>query len=106
MRKIVLVASVFLLVSAASAQQEQSPETKRLLALQTKLEGTYQVQVINSREKIAFPLTTLDAVEARRSPHDTVYFWLKEHVRIMVLPASVISGKEFTPVQKTVYITE
>jgi hypothetical protein len=94
MRKIVLAAS-FLLALNAKAQQEQSPETKRLLALQNKLEGTYQVQIVNLRKEIAFPLNILDEIESRRSQTETVTYWLQDHIRIIILPGNVIDKPGF-----------
>lgn len=86
------------------AQTTAEVETNRLVKLSEKLEGTYQVQIINSREKIAFPLSTLDVIESKRTKTDTVYFWLKERVRVMVLPSETLSNKTFTPLERITYI--
>lgn len=87
------------------AQQDPMVETQRLIALSQKLQGTYQVQVINSREKAAMPLSILDSVEAKRHKTETVYFWLKSNTRVMILPESIINKKGFKPIERVVNIS-
>lgn len=101
--KFLLPGILFFLGIQLSAQDNAKAETDRLMKLYQKLEGTYQVQIIDSREKIAFPLTTLDAIEKQRHATETTYFWLKERVKIMVLPVSVISKKDFKPLERIIY---
>ena len=102
---VILFFSFSIKTTAQSAQKTGKEETERLVALQKKLEGTYQIQVIDSREKVAFPLSTLDVIETKRTKTDTIYFWLKERVRIMVLPANELNKVDFKPLTNTVYIS-
>ncbi len=88
-----------------NAQQDPKIETERLVKLSQKLEGTYQLQIIDSREKAAMPLSILDEVTAKRHTTDVVYFWIKNNIRVMVLPLSVITKKDFIPVERVVNIS-
>jgi hypothetical protein len=91
-------------VPSESVDYEQARiETQRLTKLCQKLEGTYQLQIIDSREKAELPLSILDTVEAKRHATDTVYFWLKSNVRIMVLPFTVIGKNDFRGIERVVY---
>lgn len=94
-----------LLTLSLSAQQNNRAESNRLMTLYKKLEGTYQVQVIESREKIAFPLAALDTIEAKRQLNEITYFWLKDNVRVMILPNTTINKKGFVPLTQTAYIS-
>lgn len=85
------------------AQGRQSDETRRLTALSSQLEGTYQVQVIDSREKVAFPLVMLDSIRAKRQADKTVYLWLKHNIRISVPPYKEIQKKNFVPLARIAY---
>lgn len=99
-----LLPILFLLIGMPlSAQEDAKAETERLMKLYQKLEGTYQIQIIDSREKIAFPLKTLETIEAKRHQTQTTYFWLKERVKIMVLPEVAINKKDFQPVERIIY---
>ena len=84
-------------------QQKAKAESARLMALYHKLEGTYQVQVIDSREKVGFPLSALDSVQAKRKENETVYFWLKHNIRVMVPSNTEIRQKSFAPLAQTAY---
>lgn len=84
-----------------SAQNDGKLESHRLMTLFHKLEGTYQVQVINSRDKTETPLWIMDSIEAKRHQSEVVYFPLKNNVRVMVLPFNVINKKGFVPLPRT-----
>lgn len=91
------------IVSSLNAQNnalDAKNESKRLMTLLNKLEGTYQFQVLNSRDKTEIPLYLMDTIEAKRSQTDVVYLPYKNNVRIMILPYSVINKKGFVPVQR------
>lgn len=84
-----------------SSQNEAKLESKRLMTLCNKLEGTYQVQVINSRDKTEIPLWIMDSIQSKRHQSEVVYFPLKNNVRVMVLPFNVINKKGFVPLPRT-----
>jgi hypothetical protein len=74
------------------------------MALSTQLEGTYQVQIVNSREKPTIPLTIMDSIQIKRQQNETIYFWLKKNVRVMVPPYSVINKQGFSPLERVKYL--
>ena len=88
-----------------AAQQNNRAESNRLMTLYKKLEGTYQVQVIDSREKVAFPLTILDSIAVKRQFNETTYIWLKSNIRVMILPNTTINKKGFVPLAQTAYFS-
>lgn len=100
-----LIAAVFVVCLALklNAQTRSHDETTRLVQLSQKLEGTYQVQVIDSREKVAFPLAMLDSIQAKRRTDKTVYLWLKNNIRISVPSYSEINKKGFVSLPRTAY---
>lgn len=79
-------------------------ESKRLMSLFNQLEGTYQVQVLNSRDKTEIPLYIMDSIQMKRHKTEVVYFPIKNNVRVMVLPYSVINKKGFTGSERTANI--
>lgn len=106
MKNALTLAFIFAIVfSYAQQSPEQKKETERLTQLASSLAGTYQIQVINSREMPAFPLTALDKVAAERKQSENTFFWLKQHIRILVLPYSEIQKKDFKPIDRIVYLS-
>ncbi|MBI3510675.1 MAG: hypothetical protein HY064_08425 [Bacteroidetes bacterium] len=93
---------------AQTAADSARAESKRLMALYQQLQGTYQVQVINSRDKVEIPLQYMDNIVSMRQQNEVTYFYYpnKKNVRIMILPYSEIQSKDFVPVQQVAYITE
>jgi hypothetical protein len=83
----------------------QKAETQRLLKLSQQLEGTYQIQIIDSREMPAIQLGIMDSIVAKRQSTQTIYFWLKNNTRIMVPPVSLISKKDFSPLIRVKHIS-
>jgi len=86
-------------------QQDPKIETQRLMDLYRKLEGTYQIQIIDSREKSELQLNILDTVEEMRHKTDTVYFWMRANKRLMILPFSVIEKKDFKGIENISHIS-
>lgn len=90
--------------SKSFAQQESSEETKRLMNLLNKLEGTYQVQIIDSRELPAIPLSLMDTIIAKRDENEVKYVWLKSNTRVKILPAKEIAAPDFQGVTRVSYV--
>jgi len=66
--------------------------------------GTYQIQIIDSREKPAIKISLIDQIDAVRKENDVAYISLKNNIRIKVLPLSVINAPNFTAVERIVYL--
>lgn len=107
--KLSLAAFAFCFVLSGKAQNagalETKTESKRLTTLFNKLEGTYQFQVMDSRDKTEIPLYLMDTIEAKRKQSEVVYFPYKNNVRVMVLPYNVINKKGFTPIPRIANIS-
>jgi len=89
------VCFAFLLTTKVSAQSPSEKETQRLNELSKKMEGTYQVQLINMRQEVAFPLELLDDIAAKRQKNDTVYYQLQDRIQVVILPEKIISQPGF-----------
>jgi hypothetical protein len=81
-------------------------ESARLAGLNKTLDGTFQIQIVNSRELSYFPLAYLDVIAARRSATDTVYYTYpdKPNFRILILPSVVINNPNFVKPQRITYV--
>ena len=66
--------------------------------------GTYQIQVIDSREKPAIQISLIDQIDAIRKENEVAYISVKNNIRIKVLPISVISAPNFIAVERIVYL--
>lgn len=105
-RKYLIVAGFLLCAFCVSAQQSSTNErSNKLQQLNVSLDGTYQIQVLNSRELPMFPLSLLPKIDSLRSESDTVYIQVKPRERIMVLPRKVIDSPGFKKPEHVVHIS-
>ncbi|MCD6069253.1 MAG: hypothetical protein K0S33_4079 [Bacteroidetes bacterium] len=104
--KWIVISSLFMLLSISSfSQANGGNETERLMTLNKQLEGTFQIQIIDSREQPTFPLSTLDEIRAKRDTGTVQYIWLKSNVRILILPKNEIADKNFKRLERVKYIS-
>ncbi len=80
-------------------------ETNRLMDLLVKLEGTYQIQVVDSREQPTIPLILMETIEAKRHQTDVKYIWLKENMRVKILSKNEISSSSFVVLPRVTNIS-
>jgi len=96
------------LLSAFCVYAQENPaveKSKKLQQLNIALDGTYQIQVLNSRELPMFPLSLLPKIDSLRSENDTIYIPVKPRERIMVLPKKVIDSPGFKKPEHVVHMT-
>jgi hypothetical protein len=96
---------LFTLTQAQTNAATGKNETERLVVLNEKMQGTFQIQIIDSREKPAFPLSSLDEINSKRAEDKDSYIWLKSNIRILILSKKEISKKDFQPIERVKYIT-
>lgn len=81
-------------------------QTENNILQQPKIEGTYQIQVINTRNKPFLPQNIEDIVIKNRRKDVVFYYKLSENVRIKILPLDYITSKEYMPLSLIEHIQE
>ncbi len=69
-------------------------------------EGTWQIQVVNSRSQPFIPGNINELVAENRHASEVVYVQLGTEVRLKILSLSEINRPQFIPVEKIKFITE
>jgi hypothetical protein len=69
-------------------------------------EGTWQIQVVSSRNQPFIPGNIAELVAEKRDASETVYVQLGTEVRLKILPLSEINRPQFIPLEKIKFITE
>lgn len=107
MKKIIYTILILLPLFASNlfAQQDAKIETARLMDLLKKLEGTYQVQIIDSRELPTIPLALMDTVVAKRDENITTYVWLKSNTRVKILSTKEIQSASYKGLTRVIYVS-
>lgn len=96
-------ATIFLLLFSCLSSFGQ---TETNILQQTKIEGTYQIQVINTRDNPFIPQNIETIVIENRKKDVITYYKLSENVRIKILPLDYITSKEYKPLSLIEHIQE
>ena len=92
-------------VSEPVQEATRKAETKRLMDLLSKLEGTYQIQVSDSREQPTIPLTLMEIIELNRHATEVKYIWLKSNMRVKILSKNEINTSSFIGIPRVINIS-
>ena len=107
MKQVIYTFAFFLLIFPTSSYSQSNLTEEEATSYAERLNlagGTYQIQIIDSREKPSIQLSIIDQIDAARKENDVAYISVKNNIRIKVLPLSVISAPEFTAVERIVYL--
>lgn len=99
--------SICLIISITSYCQEglTKEEVKKYTKMMSVADGTYQIQMIDTRSLPSIPLELIKTIEERRHDIKTIYFYHKPDIRIKVLPRKEIENKKLEKDEKIIYIT-
>lgn len=89
-----------------SQQKFSKEEISEIHQLNKKFEGTYQVQVVNSRNQVALPFDLIKTIEKERKQSQEVFYKIDDNIRIRILPRNTINNRGFAKLEKLKYITE
>ena len=68
-------------------------------------EGTYQIQMIDTRSLPAIPLSLIQTIETKRDDSKVIYFQYKQNIRIKILSKEMISKPNFIPLERIISIS-
>ena len=79
-------------------------EVQELVNLSFEMEGTYQIQMIDTRETPAISLKIFPTLYDLRHETEIVYHTVNEKMRIMILPYATINAPEFEWIDRIAYV--
>jgi len=107
MKQVIYIFAFFLLILPTSSYSQSNLSEEEATSYAERFNqagGTYQIQIIDSREKPAIKISLIDQIDAVRKENDVSYISVKDNIRIKVLPISVINSPDFTAVERVVYL--
>lgn len=105
MNKIVILTLFITFAQLSFAQESISKEEAQEYAdLFNQAGGTYQFQIIDSREKLSIPFSFILKIEEARDDEEIVYIPFKENVRVMILPKNDIISGNYNTLEKYAYL--
>jgi hypothetical protein len=103
MKKVISLFVLFLMFSIISKGQTNKDSAAKNT---TNIEGTYQIQVVNSRNHPYIPYNLNQLVLDNRDATQVKYVTLGTEVRIMVLPLSEINKPDFKPLKQIAHVAK
>ena len=102
-----LLIFIFFIFSKQSIAQSDLSESqvKELNELGVHIEGTFQIQLIDTRSKPSFELILYDVINKKRDLTQNVYHVVNPSMRILILPKEVIERTDFVSIQRVKYIS-
>lgn len=105
MKKLVLAClSVFTFFSFYGQENLSETEAKKFATMFNNAGGTYQFQIIDTREKLTIPISYIQTIEEARDENEIVYILFKENVRVMILPKNMIASGNYEALGKFEYL--
>ncbi len=80
-------------------------EVYYLVELGADLEGTYQIQMIDTRALPTVELSLYKIIEEKRSLNKTIYHYISSNMRIMILSQEAIKNSDFIGIERIIYIS-
>jgi hypothetical protein len=80
-------------------------EIKKCSEMVKTAEGTYQIQMIDTRGLPSIPLSLIKDIESKRSETKVVHFYFNKNIRIKILSRQEINSREFVPIEKIINIS-
>ncbi|MDX1652569.1 MAG: hypothetical protein R3277_08760 [Brumimicrobium sp.] len=96
----------FLFTGKSFGQNSATPaDSIDFSKLGKELYGTYQVQVIDSRNLPSIKADVLLIIQNKRDENNIIYHDISENIRIKILPKSEINDADFKPIDHIVFIS-
>lgn len=80
-------------------------EVKKYTEMVKVAEGTYQIQMIDTRSLPSIPLSLIQTIEDKRGETKVVYYQFKPNIRIKILPKQMINEKGFVLIDRINHIS-
>jgi hypothetical protein len=106
MKKTLLLSLIFFTCVFNGYSQEglSSEKVEEYTQLSFNLEGTYQIQMIDTRSTPAITLDLFPQIEERRDTKEIVYLNISPKMRIKILPDTIINAPNFIGIERIAYI--
>jgi len=105
MKSYVLFFMLFGLSTLSSAQADLSTEkVHELQELKSNLEGTYQIQMIDSRALPTIQLSLFEEIQNKRSQTNDTFIELSGNCRVFIPSHQEIESSTFKPLEYVTYL--
>ena len=103
---ILIICTLFVLQSQLFSQSNLTEsQVEELNLLGSKIEGTFQIQMLDTRSKPTFELSLYKDIYDKRKNSENVYYNVNPNMRILILSKKVIESIDFNSIERVIYIS-
>lgn len=103
-KKILSVCFILVSLSIFAQSDLTDEQVSQYTQMALEAEGTYQIQMIDTRETPAITLDLFPQILASRHATEITYLTIKPSMRIMILPLSTVQSPDFHEVERIKHI--
>jgi hypothetical protein len=100
-----LIFTFFYSLNSFSQQGLSKEEVSKYVKMTNDAEGTYQIQLIDTRAKPTTQLSIINSIENKRENDKVAYFYVNSFTRVKVLSKKEINSTTFKPLERYKYIS-
>ncbi len=105
-RKLIIISLGLVLMLNVKAQSNLSEQqVESLILLGHQLEGTFQIQMIDTRALPTVELSLYTIIDQKRDLNKTVYHYINSNMRIMIPSKEAIEKPDFISIERIKYIS-
>ena len=103
---ILIICTLFVFQSQLFSQSNLTEsQVEELNLLGSKIEGTFQIQMLNTRSKPTFELSLYEIINEKRKIDENVYHNVNPKMRILILSKNIIDAENFKTIDRVKYIS-
>lgn len=102
---LVLAFSFLFSLNSFSQQGLSKEDVTKYIKMTNDAEGTYQIQLIDTRVKPTIELSIIKSIEDKRDDDKVTYFYVNTFTRVKVLSKKEINSTDYIPLERFKYIS-
>ncbi len=98
------ILTAFICVSSHAQSHLSEEKVNSLIQLKYDLEGTYQIEMIDTRSLPSIELTVFETIANLRDSEKIVYHRISSNMRVKILPFKEIEKPDFVPLDYYTFV--
>lgn len=107
MKQVIIFFAFLTLGNFSFSQTENSDPREHFNNLLLELEGSYQIQMVNSRMKPMIDTKLLELIKSKQQQSEEITFFYTDSIRIVIKSKdAVAAGEKFSDDNQIIYVNE
>ena len=95
---------IFLSLTSYSQENLTEQQVQEYMEIGSQIEGTFQIQMIDTRSLPTFPLELYPMIKEARKENEVIYIYPSGNMRIKIYSKNLIDSENFVPAARITHI--